>query len=156
MVVKVINHLGRTIPSSELENSVEMSHPRSKGNRYFKVVLMQQYSLRFHLKNRLSGEMYQVFFVLWEHYFPNIAHLPLLSPAQGVWKWSSEIVATLCFQYHKGTLLPQSNKQINKTIARRRRRRRGRTWTLISKAPSNIPFSLFRSILTAHLKNWRI
>lgn len=53
--------MGRTIPSSELENSVEMSHPRSKGNRYFKVVLMQQYSLRFHLKNRLSGKMYQVF-----------------------------------------------------------------------------------------------
>ena len=61
LVVKVINQMGRTIPSSELENSAEMSHPRSKHNRYFKVVLMQQYSLRFHLKNRLSGEMYQVF-----------------------------------------------------------------------------------------------
>lgn len=148
--------MGRTIPSSELENSVEMSHPRSKGNRYFKAVLMQQYSLRFHLNNRLSGEMYQVFLYC-ENITFLIYHTSHCFLSSRCMKVIAEIVATLCFQYHNGTLLPQSNEQINKTTARRRRRRRrGRTWTLISKAPSNIPLSLLCSTPTAHLKNRRI
>lgn len=41
----------RAITSPELENSVQMSHPVSKCRRYFKVVLMKQYSQTIHLKN---------------------------------------------------------------------------------------------------------
>lgn len=117
LVVKMINQMGRATTSSVLKNSVEMSHPISKRNRYFKAVLMQQCSPRFHLRNRLSGEMYQVFFcffffvfcffLLWEHYFPrrhsSQCFLQLKVHESVLWKlWQH-----FAFKITKGTLLPQ-------------------------------------------------
>lgn len=99
---------------------------------------MQQCSLRFHLKNRLCAEIYQVF-VLWEHYFPNMPNLPLLSPAQGTWKWPLENCGN--------TLL-----SISQTYSSSKEKKEELGLWFLKCSPNSIPFSLFRFDLIVHRK----
>ena len=100
---------------------------------------MQHCSLKFHLKSRLCAEMYQVF-VLWEHYFPNMPNLPLLSPAQGTWKWPLENCGNPLLS-------------ISQSYSSSKEKKEEELWLWFLKcSPNNIPFSLFHFDLTVHRK----
>lgn len=82
------------------------------------------------MKSRLCAETYQVF-VLWEHYFPNMPNLPLLSPAQGTWKWPLENCGNPLLS-------------ISQSYSSSKEKKEEELWDWFLKcSPNNIPFLCF-------------